>query len=144
MGVSAAYIFGNQGLISIDYAYRDFGQIDFSSRFSGEFNPLNSTISDLLGGSSSFRLGGEYRLEQFSFRGGWRYEQSPYKNKDLFGDLNSLSMGLGYDFGNYNLGISYSYAQRERNQSLYGVGLTSAANIDTSINTFIFSLGISL
>lgn len=144
VGLSAAYVFGNQGLISIDYSYKDFGQINFSSSFAGEFTPLNNTISDLLGGSSSFRFGGEYRFNQFRLRGGWRYEQSPYRDSDSFGDLNSLSTGLGYDFGNYNLSFSYSYAQRERNQSLYAVGLTSAANIDTSINTFIFSLGISL
>jgi predicted porin len=77
-------------------------------------------------------------------RGGYRFEESPYKDTNTLGNLNSLSVGAAYDFGNYNFGISYAYGQQERNQSLYGVGLTSAANINTTTNNFIFTLGISL
>jgi long-subunit fatty acid transport protein len=141
LGLSAAYVFGNQGLISVDYAYRDFSSTRFRSNFSGEFSPLNNTIDDVLGGSSSIRVGGEYRLSELSFRGGWRYDESPYKDSSTFGNLNSLSMGLGYNFGNYNFGISYAYSERERNQQLYGVGLTSTANVNAITNEFIFTLG---
>ena len=66
---SAAYVFGQQGLISVDYSYKDYSQTEFSSDFSGEFNLLNSAINANLKGVSSIKVGGEYRINELSLRG---------------------------------------------------------------------------
>jgi long-subunit fatty acid transport protein len=97
-----------------------------------------------LNGVNSLRLGGEYRINQLSLRGGIRYEDSPYKNDDIIGDLNGFSLGLGYNLGNYNIDISYARAEQDRKQQLYSAGLTDSASITTVTSSIIFTLGFAL
>ncbi|MBT8263689.1 MAG: outer membrane protein transport protein [Bacteroidia bacterium] len=141
---SAAYVFGKEGLISLDYSYKDYSQTEFSSDFSGEFAALNSAISNSLKGSSHIKVGGEYRIDELSLRAGMQYEESPYENKTTIGDLTGFSLGLGYDFGDYNFDIAYARAEQDSRRQLYEVGLTSASDIETTFNNIIFTLGISL
>lgn len=141
---SAAYIFGKQGLISVDYSYKDYSETKFSSDFSGEFSALNNAISNTLKGSSSLRIGGEYRINELSLRGGLRYEESPYSDENTVGDLNGFSMGIGYDFGNYNFDIAWSRTERDSAKQLYSTGLTSVGSIANETNNIIFTLGLSL
>jgi long-subunit fatty acid transport protein len=148
---SAAYIFGNNGLISFDYSFKDYGSIRFdtynyynSYNNDNYFNSVNNTIKNSLNGVNSLRLGGEYRINQLSLRGGIRYEDSPYKNDDIIGDLNGFSLGLGYNLGNYNIDISYARAEQDRKQQLYSAGLTDSASITTVTSSIIFTLGFAL
>lgn len=147
---SAAYIFGSNGLISFDYTFKDYGSIRFGSynyynSYNDDtyFNAVNNTIEHSLNGVNSLRLGGEYRINQLSLRGGLRYEDSPYKNDDRIGDLNGFSLGLGYNLGNYNIDISYARAEQDRKQQLYSVGLTDSANITTVTSNIAFTLGLT-
>jgi len=144
VAASAAYIFGKHGLISFDYGYKDYSQIKFSPSNDPGFAAQNSLISSALKGASSYRAGAEYRINQISLRGGVHYEESPYVNEATVGDLSGFSLGLGYNFGHYNFDISYSRSEQSRNQQLYAIGLTNSANIDTTLNNIIFTLGISI
>ncbi len=157
VSASAAYIFGNKGLISFDYSFKDYRSIRFksydyyysysyydSNNNDNYFNALNNSIKNSLNGVSSIRLGGEYRINQLSLRGGFRYEDSPYKKDGRIGSLNGFSLGLGYNLGNYNLDVSYARAEQDRKQQLYPVGLTDSASITTVTNSLIFTLGITL
>ncbi|QNJ98119.1 hypothetical protein ALE3EI_1561 [Constantimarinum furrinae] len=141
---SAAYIFGKQGLISFDYSYKNFAETRFSSNRSSEFAPLNITIDNSLKASSTYRVGGEYRINQLSLRGGFNYQESPYKNETVIGDTTGFSLGFGYNFGNYNFDVSYSRAEQSRNQQLYDVGLTDSAAIDSTFSNIVFTLGFNL
>lgn len=141
---SAAYVFGKQGLISVDYSYRDFGQMEFDSNFGNEFDPLNSVISTNLTGASSIRIGGEYRINELSLRGGFQYEQSPYEDANILGDRTGFSAGIGYDFGNYNFDVAYARSQQDRSQQLFNQGLTSTADVQTTFSNVVFTLGFSL
>lgn len=141
---SAAYIFGKDGLLSFDYSYKDFSNIKFSPSNEIPFSSVNNTISNTLKGVSTFKVGGEYRIEKLSFRGGFNYEESPFKDDNTLGDRQGFSGGLGYNFGNYTFDIAYSRSEQSRNQQLYNVGLTDAASIDTTYDSFLFTLGLSL
>ena len=148
---SAAYIFGSNGLISFDYTFKDYGSIRFGSynyynSYNDDtyFNAVNKTIKQSLNGVNSLRLGGEYRINQLSLRGGLRYEDSPYKKDNQIGDLTGFSLGLGYNLGNYNIDISYARAEQDRKQQLYSVGLTDSASITTVSSNIIFTLGFTL
>jgi len=141
ISASTAYIFGKQGLISFDYSYKDYSNIKFSDYYIAGFNSVNSVINNNLKGASTVRIGGEYRISQLSLRGGFRYEESPYKNKETIGDLSGFSMGLGYNFGNYNFDLAYARAEQDRKQQLYNVGLTDSASVNTVYSNFTFSLG---
>ena len=141
---SVAYIFGEDGLLSFDYSYRDFSNIQFGSSNDPSFAVQNSVINNTFKGVSSFKVGGEYRLNQLSLRGGLNYEQSPYQDDSILGDRQGFSTGLGYNIGNYSFDIAYSRSTQSRNQQLYAVGLTDAASIDAVNSNFIFTLGIQL
>jgi hypothetical protein len=148
---SAAYIFGDNGLISFDYSFKDYGSIRFRSynyynSYNNDdyFNSVNNTIKNSLNGVNSIRLGGEYRINQLSLRGGIKYEDSPYKNDVKIGDLTGFSLGLGYNLGNYYIDISYARAEQDRKQQLYSVGLTDNASITTVTSNIIFTLGFTL
>lgn len=143
-GASAAYVFGGQGLISFDYSYRDFSNIQFKPSSDPFFAQENTNISNLLGGVSSVKVGAEYRIKQLSLRGGYRYENSPYKNGRTVGDLNSFSGGLGYNFGAFSLDFAYVRTSQDRNQQLYDIGLTDSARVESTLSNYILTFGWNL
>ncbi|WP_066224469.1 OmpP1/FadL family transporter [Formosa haliotis] len=140
---SLAYIFGTHGLISLDYAYKDYGNTKFKTNLD-YFREQNTIINNQLKGASSFAVGGEYRLKQLSFRGGYRFEESPYKNGETLGDLTGYSVGLGYSFGATKLDVTFDQSQRNSEYQLYNVGLVDAASLDTRNSNVTFSLSFAL
>lgn len=147
LNASAAYIFGQRGLISFDYSYKDYSSIKFSrlnNFYDLYFDITNSSIKNTLKGVSTFNAGAEYRVQQVSLRGGFHYEESPYENGETVGDLVGFSVGAGYNFGRFNADLAYSRSEQERNQNLYSVGLTDAAKVNTVYNNIIMSLSFNL
>lgn len=92
-------MFGQDGLISLDYSYQDMSKAELRPTSDPSFAAENDFIASTLGAVNSYRLGGEYRIEQVSLRAGYRFEESPYENSDFVGDLNGFSAGIGYNFG---------------------------------------------
>lgn len=138
---SAAYVFNQKGLISIDYSYRDYSTIKFTPTHGSYFQDLNHNIGNTLKGASVFRAGAEYRIAQLSLRGGFHYEESPYKNTETIGDLTGFSLGTGYNFGNFNLDFAYARSQQENRYQMYSEGFTDKADVKSVYNNFILSLG---
>ena len=141
---SLAYIFGKNGLISVDYIYRNFGNAKLRPSDDPFFQDVNSQIDNELGGSSSFRVGGEYRIKQFSLRAGYRFEGSPYKDGRTVGDLNGYSVGAGYNFGPVSFDIAYDRAKQDFEQQLYQVGLTDRASVTNTQSNFVFTFAIKI
>ncbi len=141
---SFAYIFGKSGLISIDYALKDYSNTKFQPTNDTYFISVNNTMTNILTNTGELRLGGEYNIKQWSLRGGYRFEQSPYKDKNIMADLTGYSGGLGYSFGATKLDFAYSYAQRNTQQGFFSQGLTDPASINTKNNnvsvTLLFEL----
>ena len=141
---SFAYTFGEKGLISLDYSVKDYSKTKFKPENDLYFSNENQFISNTLTTASTLRLGGEYIVNQFSLRGGYRYEQSPYEDDSIVGNLTGFSLGLGYSFGNTKLDLAYDRAQQDRSQSLYNIGLTDRANIDNTTSNITLTLGFNL
>ena len=137
---SAAYVFGKSGLISIDYAIKDYGNTKYKPTNDAGFRGVNSDMSDQLTSNGELRVGAEYKIKQLSLRGGYRFEGSPYKNGTTIGDLNSYSAGLGYNFGGTKLDLAYSYLERKSNQGFFATGFTDGANITSKLNNVSLSL----
>ncbi|GEP50590.1 transporter [Flavobacterium noncentrifugens] len=143
---SGAYVFGKSALISVDYSVKDYGNTKFRPN-SDYFDPVNAEFKDQLDVASEIRVGGEYRIKQFSLRGGYRFEGSPYKDGRTIGDLNSFSGGLGYNFGYIKLDVSYAYTQRKSDEGFFSYGFTGGANgaeIKSVYNTVSASLVFQL
>jgi len=141
---SLAYVFGKKGLLSFDYAVKDYSNTKFKPTSDGLFSDLNTEINNSLTSAISYRLGGEYRYKQISFRGGYRFEESPYEDDTFYGDLNGYSLGLGYSFGHLNLDLAFSQAKRDIKYQLYNVGLTDAAKIESKFTDFVLTLGFNI
>jgi long-subunit fatty acid transport protein len=141
---SLAYVFGKQGLLSFDYSIKDYSGAKFRPSSDIYFSALNNNISNALDTANSYRIGGEYRYKQLSFRGGYRFEESPYKDDTFYGDLTGYSLGLGYNFGNLNLDLAFSQAERDTNYQLYNVGLTDSAEFKSKFTDVILTLGFKI
>jgi len=141
---SLAILFGSKGLISFDYTYKDYSNTKFTPSSDPEFNFQNELISSNLQATSSFKVGGEYRIEDWSLRGGYRYEQSPYKNESTIGNLDGYSAGLGYNFGNIKLDVAYDHASRIDNPQFYQVGLTNTSRIERDFSNVVLSVSFGI
>ena len=141
---SGAYIFGKKGLISLDYSVKDFSAIEFRPKNDITFAAENQRIDNLLTTASTLRIGGEYRINQLSLRGGYSYQQSPYQDSNVLGDTNGISIGLGYNFGDFNIDASYSRIEQDSEQQLYNIGLTNSASVNNVANNIILTLGFNI
>lgn len=126
---SGTVLFGKKGLLSVDYISKNYAKTQFKPNNEIIFSSLNTQIKNELQDNYELRVGGEYKIKQWSVRGGYRFEQSPYKIDYAFGDLMSYSGGLGYNFGNSKLDISYTNEHRARTEALLTSGLNDAARI---------------
>ncbi|NJW53777.1 OmpP1/FadL family transporter [Salinimicrobium oceani] len=141
---SLAYLFGASALLSFDYSYKDYSTTQFKPKDEPAFITQNNIISEELKGASVFRLGGEYRIQGWSLRGGYRFEESPYRNESTVGDLTGYSAGLGYNFGNIKIDLAYNGYERELNPQLYQTGLTDTMNIQKRNSDVLLSISFGL
>ncbi|PRP67211.1 OmpP1/FadL family transporter [Nonlabens agnitus] len=140
---SIAYIFGTSGLISFDYSTRDYSQLQFETGIDDNFTNNNLFINENLQRANTIRIGGEYRIERLTLRGGYRSVESPYEDKSIMDDLNGFSLGLGYNWGNTTLDVSYDYSERNYSQQLFDTGLTTRGNINNDTSNVMVSLGFN-
>lgn len=139
---SLAYVFGKKGLISFDYAIKDYSKTKF--RPNNDYSRVNSQMENVLDVANEFRIGAEYKILKFSLRGGYRFEESPYKNGKTVGDLTGYSGGLGYNFGKFKLDMAYSYSERDTQQTFFSQGIPDAPTISTKNNNVTLSLSFEL
>ncbi|MBG6112167.1 hypothetical protein IWX84_003067 [Flavobacterium sp. CG_9.10] len=137
---SFAYVFGKSGLISVDYSMKDYSKTQFKPENDTYFSAVNSNMNAILDKTNELRLGAEYKIEAWSLRAGYRFEQSPYKNKTTVGDLKGYSGGLGYNFGSTKVDLAYSSAERNSQQGFFSQGLTDGAAIKSINNNVSLTL----
>lgn len=135
---SVAYVFGKKGLISLDYAIKDYSKTQFKPN--NDFSSDNAAMKNLLDITNEIRVGTEYKIQKLSLRAGYHFEQSPYKNAKTIGDLYGISGGLGYNFGNTKLDLAYGYSKRKYDYQFFSQGLTDYATINEIKNTVSMTL----
>ncbi len=138
---SLAYIYQKRGILSVDVSMKDYSATKF--RPQDDYSGLNSYMSNVLDNSIEIRVGGEYKYKEFSFRGGYRFDQSPYKTDMVFGDLTAYSGGLGYTFGDSRLDLAYSYDHRNFNYTFLSSGMTDAARVSRYNNNVTLSYSMN-
>lgn len=140
---SIAYTFQKRGLISFDYAIKDYSSVRFKPKSDSYYNSLNSYMSDNFDTAIEYRIGAEYKIKEWSLRGGYRFEESPYKNDVALGDLKGYSGGIGYNFGDSRLDLAYNYQRRKFNQALISSGMTDPSRITAINNNVTLSYSIN-
>ena len=139
---SAAIIIGKQGFISIDYSVKDYSTMRLKPE--SDYTGDNNRIEELFTTSNELRVGGEYKIEKWSLRAGFRSESSPYKDENIMGDLTGYSGGLGYNFGGTKLDFAYSTSERDYGYQMFSTGLTDRAKNNIKNNNVTVTLSFEL
>lgn len=140
---SIAFIAGKKGLISAQYSRKDFSNTQFTSGGS-VFNQLNATIENTFTTSETYRIGGEYRHENWRLRGGFSKVTSPYRDTRIAGDTDGFSLGTGYNWGKWKLDAAYNRTVTERREALFeSENFNNFADVNQRISAVTLTLGVN-
>jgi hypothetical protein len=114
---SLAYVFNHAGLINVDYSFNNFQKTRLGGNV--DFSPENNEIINILNKDArTLKIGTEWRLKEWSFRGGYSYKDSPYKNALPEYDTEGYSFGIGFKMKNTKFDISY---EKKSQADLYDI-----------------------
>jgi predicted porin len=94
--------------------------------------------------AGTLRIGGEYRIDNFTLRGGYRMVESAYQDKTIMDDLTGYSAGLGYSWGSTTLDVSYDYSEQSYSQQLFSTGLNTQGLVNNERNNIVLTIGFNL
>ena len=122
-GVNAAFIFGNFGMVSVDFEYIDYSLIRLSAG-DYDYGSYNDMIDNTFRPSMNVRLGTEWRYQNMCFRGGYSFYGSPYGITPYDGyynyhNRNSVSCGMGYTIHAFTFDFAYVYTFQKQEYDMY-------------------------
>lgn len=131
-GLSAAAIFGKQGLLALDYVGRNFSSSRISSK-DFDLDYVQNDIRSVLGWQHLFKVGGEYRFEQWTLRGGYQIQSSPVQKAVAYniGNVQSMSLGFGYQLNYTRLNLAWRSSWFQETLYPYSADFTDAAFLNT-------------
>jgi len=150
---SFAYVFGKEGLFSVDYTYKNYTGVTLntSADFETNFTSENTFFSNNLKNTSSLKLGTEWRIDNFSLRGGYFFEESPFINALDTDHLKGYSLGLGFKFSrNVKLDLAYQNTKNTEPNEFINIkdnnnqNIVNPAEINITHNKFTATLVIGL
>lgn len=136
---STAIIFGEIGLISFDYSTNNYKGLYLSG---DDFSQENLFFDNQLKRADAMHFGTEWRINNLSVRGGYVFEQSPFINSISSDNLESYSLGLGYNFGNVKLNLSYRKSNKTDQYDFYPQ-YSEVEATQLNINNTIITIGFS-
>lgn len=120
--LGAAILFGKAGLISADYEYVDYTTMRLRETDGGyDFSNENDIIREAFRPTHNLRLGGELRMNNIAFRGGYGIYLSPYKKGQMNENSNYsvISAGVGLRESSFFLDFGYSLSTLKEKEFLY-------------------------
>lgn len=143
VGASFAYVFGSEGLISVQYDYTNNANTRFKPRSNTYFGDQNDIMKDALQASSSVRIGGEYNVLSFmSLRAGAHYQESPYKDSKVMSDTKGYSLGFGFKFDGINIDLAYLESSQDTNNLMLPTD-NATYGFDKTQRNFVITAGIN-
>jgi len=139
---SIAYLFGKDGLVSLDYTFKNYTNTKLKPN--SEFTDANNLFSNNLQNTSEVRLGAEWRLGKvISLRGGYHYKESPFVDALDSDHIKGFSLGTGFKFnGKVKLDLAY---QKSTHTDFYSfTEFSDAAELDIDNGKFTATLVIGL
>ena len=143
---SAAFIFGNFGMITADYEYVDYGSMKIID-YEYDYSDYNEFVSKTFKPTMNLRLGTEWRYQNMCFRGGYSFYGSPYGTTATDYMRNSWSCGFGYTKHFMTVDFAYAYTLQKNSYYLYSQYTNYYNATPESLvkeNTNIHSLAVTL
>lgn len=141
---SLALVFGQRGLINVDYEYMDYSAARLRGK-SYDYYDENQQISAVYRPVSNIRVGGELRLlSHLALRGGYGFYASPYDDDLNDGKRQIIAAGIGYRSNSFFIDFGYNHIRSAEDYYLYASETTQAppADIETSQNNYILTIGM--
>lgn len=144
LSVGGTLFLGKVGFISGDVDFVDYttGQLK-SSDFS--MTADNQTINSLYTNTINYRVGGEFRMDNFRFRAGYAHTGDPYANNDAFdATRQSVSVGVGYRSRDFFIDMALVNQTSFNTNSPYTVGDNQPiVNIENKTATLSATMGFN-
>lgn len=140
--LSAAYLFSDKGLLSVDYEYSNYAKSKIRDAGDNwDYSTQNTDIQNVFQATGNLRVGGEFRLtNNFSLRGGVQFLGNPWvKNLkstdgtsiDLANQNDSYktySAGFGYRQQNFFIDFAYRLSQIEEAYKVHEMSASDPNN----------------
>lgn len=111
---NAAFLIQKRAFISAEYEISDYGASRLSPYIYFDdytYSQENQTIRNSYKVSHMARVGAEINLTQkFQLRAGYRFQTSPYRDKELAAPCHSVSAGIGFRGKSFAFDVAYVYA----------------------------------
>lgn len=138
LGISS--FFYKNGFISLDYEFMDYGTSKLSAS-DYTFANENQDIRGDFQSTHNLRIGGEWRMDQFTLRGGYNIISSPMNSEVNKIISSAYSWGAGYRMGNAYFDFAYSKRKTENVFYMYSPDYVNAASIANTTGNYVFTLG---
>ncbi len=145
LNLGATIFLGKVGFISGDVEFVDYtgGQLK-----SNDFNVIadNQTINSLYTNTINYRLGAEFRYDNFRFRGGYAFFGDPFNNNTAFdGSSSNISFGAGFRTKDYFIDLAVVNRRSFDAISPYNLedGTEPVANITNSTTNVSATIGFN-
>lgn len=134
------------------YAYEEYeedgiaGEVEALSK-SMDYAPINREIKERYRPTHNFRAGAELRLTGFlSLRGGYAYQDSPYKHAGKQGKIQAVSGGFGFNYDIFFCDAAFTQKlMKDRSQFYNENGITaSPVNNKLRNNEFKLTIGVKI
>ena len=141
VNAGVSYFVGKHGFISADVEYLDYAGNKYSSNQS-DFSLENSEIDASLKSVVNYRIGGEYRLNIFRFRGGYAFFDDPVNGGEgIDRSRQSFSLGAGIKLPKYYVDLAVVNTRYESAYVPYFDGPVAA--IDRNSTRAMLTLGFN-
>jgi len=139
---SLGFVIGKHGIISADYEFVDYTSASLSAQ--GEsFFTANEAIRLKYREAHNFKIGTEWRFDQFSLRGGYALYGNPFApNVSNNGERTSYTAGFGFREDDYFVDFAYVLTHAKENYYLYNPKYVNAVQNRITTTSFMVSLGV--
>ena len=138
---SIALIFGQSGLISLDYEHTDFSTMRLRSD-SYSFIQENQSIKDSFTSQQIIRIGGEYRLNPVTLRAGIMNYSNPFQDGINDASRTVFSLGVGFSQRNFFLDLGYTSTVFSEDFYPYDSNLVRPISKNYQLNGIKATLGL--
>jgi len=119
---SLAFVVGQQGIISLDVEYTNYGSARFNAS-DFDYDPTNESIKENLGHTANFRLGTEWYVGGTYLRFGTAYYGSPFGFGQTGGSVKKASCGVNVPVsGRTSFDFAYELSHGKTFTTLYEAG----------------------
>ncbi|HWA35041.1 MAG TPA: outer membrane protein transport protein [Cyclobacteriaceae bacterium] len=141
------FFFEKKGFISADAEWLNYGSSKYSSNSynGGDYSADNDQIKSLYKSVVNLRVGGEYRLNSFRFRGGFSLLPDPFKNpqNNIDRSITSYSAGFGYRTSGFYIDFAGIFSLENNSYRPYSINsaLSPLVTLKNNASTFMITVG---